>query len=549
MTCWWLEPKGNAVDTLTRHLPMGVAWEAFRIPGKVARRLIEGYAAGYDDMSEALCRLVGEIDPRTTTDLVEEWERALSLPDACLPPADTLEKRRERILFRLAKRRWTTAQDWHDLAALFGLQIRITPGWLIQKPALYAHHYPKRYDLFPKLGRFRVYIDVLNGEFGGYDYGAADRGDGYPVPYGSGNAEYELFKCMIERVKPANVVVIWDAVPVTVAPETMSFAAATLSGRNGMAIDFQDLSMVVRDAGQMNNNFYGNPNAKLVYTAPSVKWIRNAAGVLVSGTTLRTEHAVGGAPIGLRHEAAATNNILWSQAFDNAWWTKSNSTVTASTEVAPDGTTGAFRLEDSNTNTSSHNVQRSNFVSFTGGVVHTLSAYVKPNARSTALLAFGPSAGTGTRVFAVFDLAAKTVTSSGVSGTGWTFSAAGIEDAGNGWCRVWLAGSATATTTGGCNITPNSALSYAGVVGSGVHVWQAQLEAGSRPSSPIVTAGATVTRAADDLKFAQAAFPWNGGTGLYDIDGVTSTPATSGADLVIAPRSGQTHIRNLLWLP
>ena len=218
MTCHWLEPKGDAADTLARHFSLGHAWQAFRTPGKTARKLLEGYAEAYEDMTRALCRLAGEIDPRTTTDLIAEWEAALSLPDACLPSADTIEKRRERILFRLSKRRWTTAQDWHDLAALFGLEIRITPGWLVQKPALYAHQYPKRYDLFPKLGRFRVYIDVLNVDFGGYNYGEADRGPGYPVPYGGGSAEYDLFKCMIERVKPANVVVIWDAVPVTVAP-------------------------------------------------------------------------------------------------------------------------------------------------------------------------------------------------------------------------------------------------------------------------------------------------------------------------------------------
>ena len=210
MACWWLEPNGNAVATLLRHTPLGEAWRAYRTPGKVAARLYEGYAKAYDDCSAALCRLTAELDPRTTTELLPEWERALALPDACLPAATTLEERRDRLMFRLAKRRWTTAQDWHDLAEIFGLAIAITPGWLVQKPALYAHRYAKRYDLFPKLGRFRVYINILADRSAGYDYGVAGRGPGYPVPYGS-EEKYALFKCLIERVRPANVVVIWDA--------------------------------------------------------------------------------------------------------------------------------------------------------------------------------------------------------------------------------------------------------------------------------------------------------------------------------------------------
>jgi|CXWL01.1.fsa_nt_gi uncharacterized protein YmfQ (DUF2313 family) len=208
MGCFWLEPKGKALEALLRHTPLGVAWEAFRIPGKVAYRLYEAYASALEDAWGALCRLAHEIDPRTTTDLIEEWERALSLPDTCLPEVVTIEERRQRVMFRLEKRRWTTAQDWHDLAAIFGLVITITPGWYVQKPALYAHCYPKRYDLFPKLGRFRVYIDVNNIEFKGYAYD-------YPFEYGLAVEAFSRFQCMIERVRPANVVVIWNQFPDT----------------------------------------------------------------------------------------------------------------------------------------------------------------------------------------------------------------------------------------------------------------------------------------------------------------------------------------------
>lgn len=209
LSCFQFRPRGVAIETLLAHLPPGVAWLAFRIRDKVASKLFEGFAKSYEDASTALCNLFTEVDYRTAIDLIGEWEEAVSLPDSCLPEASTLEQRRAWVRFRLDKRRWSTAQDWKDLAALFDLDIAITPGWYVQEPALYAIHFPGRYDLFPKLGRFRVYINVRGAQPFGYDYGVQGRGPGYPVPYGY-EEQYAQFKCIIERVKPANVVVIWD---------------------------------------------------------------------------------------------------------------------------------------------------------------------------------------------------------------------------------------------------------------------------------------------------------------------------------------------------
>ncbi len=211
MTCQQLEPRGDSRITLLRHTPLGVAWDAFRYPGKVAYKLWQAFASMFDDMSAALCRAHTEIDPRTTTELIGEWETALSLPHPCLPITGTIAERRDQILFRLDKKRWTTAQDWKDLAAFYGLEISVTPGWLYQKPALYPHSYRKRYDLFPKLGRFRVYVDVRNADFGGYPYDGTSKPDHkYPIPYGTSDARLTAFMCMIDRVRPANSIVLWN---------------------------------------------------------------------------------------------------------------------------------------------------------------------------------------------------------------------------------------------------------------------------------------------------------------------------------------------------
>lgn len=216
--CGWLTPRdGDTVALLERHLPSGVAWIAFRTPGKVASRLIAAVSGVFSDAWSFMCRMTAELDPRTTFDLIENWEQAVSLPDECLPGTATIEQRRDQVMFRLAMRRWTTAQDWKDLAELFGLTIDVTPGWYVQEPALFGYFtFPLRFDIFPKLGRFRVYIDITNVEFAGFEFGSpgTNADIGFPIPFGDIDERIGRFRCIIERVRPANVVVIWNEFPI-----------------------------------------------------------------------------------------------------------------------------------------------------------------------------------------------------------------------------------------------------------------------------------------------------------------------------------------------
>lgn len=213
MSYWWLTPLNRSQDVITRHLPLGPAWRGFRAYGKRMYRMLTALAGPFEDAWTALAGLVPEMSPYTTSAFLSDWQTACGLPDACLWQADTIEEQRAQIVYRLSKRRWTTAQDWHDLAALFDLIIRITPGWYVQKPALYAFEYPKRYDLFPRLGRFRVYIDIVGIQLGGYVYGYPEPGDGYPIPYGLASTKADQFLCLLERVRPANVVIIYNGNP------------------------------------------------------------------------------------------------------------------------------------------------------------------------------------------------------------------------------------------------------------------------------------------------------------------------------------------------
>jgi hypothetical protein len=105
----------------------------------------------------------------------------------------------------------------------------------------------------------------------------------------------------------------------------------------GLAIDFAQNSALVRWPASPGSQFSGIPSALLTYTSPSSKYVCSSAGVLMAGTTLRTDHDFATlAPIGLRIEEARTNVVLHNRDLTNAAWVKTNITA-AKDQTGVDG--------------------------------------------------------------------------------------------------------------------------------------------------------------------------------------------------------------------
>lgn len=84
-------------------LPRGPIWEARA--GSNLRKLLTALA---QEPSRAYQRdqdLLAEMDPRTTTELISDWERVVGLPDSCLAEVPTdLQERRDLVTARWVKR-------------------------------------------------------------------------------------------------------------------------------------------------------------------------------------------------------------------------------------------------------------------------------------------------------------------------------------------------------------------------------------------------------------------------------------------------------------
>jgi hypothetical protein len=211
------------------------------------------------------------------------------------------------------------------------------------------------------------------------------------------------------------------------------------------------------------------PTTSAAVYAPAVDWLA-AQGVY-----------------GLRSEAAATNLVLWSTAFDDAAWNKTDATITANAGVAPDGTTTADLLYPTTTGTI-----RGAYQGFTAAATtYTASIFAKAAGKSSIRFIEFP----GSLTAGTVDLSTGAVT--GVL-AGYTFT---VSDSNSGWRRIQMTAAATAGTRYlQFMVTDSAGTATATVNGTdGVLLWGAQIETGSRASSPILTLGATATRAADAL--------------------------------------------------
>ena len=249
-------------------------------------------------------------------------------------------------------------------------------------------------------------------------------------------------------------------------------------------------------------------NNLITFTRDSIGTFVGSNGLIqtaASGVPRFDHNPTTGESLGLLVEEARTNRVTYSEDFANVAWIKSNATVTASQDIAPNGALTGSLLYPTATSTSAAIYQ--------GWVLNgyaTMSVYAK-SAGKNFLVLWRPDFVSGN---AWFNLATGEVASVS-AGT------ASIVFVGNGWYRCTYVSTvqvvnnsmiiSVADANGSVAVTASGT--------SGIYIWGAQAESspslGSFPTSYIPTTTATVTRAADVASITGANFSswYNANTG------------------------------------
>lgn len=322
--------------------------------------------------------------------------------------------------------------------------------------------------------------------------------------------------------------------------------AAAVKAAPGFQLDFLALIALVRGGPAP---YSGDPNGLLTYTSPSQKYVCDAAGLLVPGTTLRCDHhPTTHAKLGLRIEGQRTNLAVRSETLASPW-NQGNTTNIDSGVPSPIQGVNYRRLQATTATNTNVSLPISGAASAAGNV---FSVFVRK----------GSGASDGNKFFlrnvtTAVNLRAATinydtgVVTHGVGVEGVSASAQPMADGGYRLQIVLPAGFP--------GVTPGNQLQgyvcfpgdveaageYALAVG-------AQMEAGVVPSSYIKTEDAQITRAADDITLPLNKFPWRDGSGEMWLNGNAVTPVVDGSDLDIAAMcfvAGVTHLQTLTWVP
>ena len=175
---------------------------------------------------------------------------------------------------------------------------------------------------------------------------------------------------------------------------------------------------------------------------------------------------------GVVPQGGRRNLLERTEEFDNAYWTKTAVTVSTNTSATTDSVgSNTADVVSETTNTAFHFVELQTAISF-AATQYTFTAYLKQGTQRYA----GIHINDGTARGCSIDL------QTGTLGTPYGSATASRVVLANGWYRLTVTATVSATASGQVAIymsNSNSLASYAGNTANNIYIWGAQLETGS----------------------------------------------------------------------
>lgn len=190
-------------QSVANFLPGGEIFRAKNIDDSNFRKLLRGLSKEFGLLENKIKEVADEHYVATTVNLLEQWESALGIPDNCFKVnGKTIEERHKQIITKLALSNIITRQDFIDLAAYFGIHIEIEGGAL---GGVFPLTFPILFSNNAKEARFTMVIKFV-GESPGNVFPLK-----FPIKFTDDPKKF--IKCLFEKLKPANVKIIYQYIP------------------------------------------------------------------------------------------------------------------------------------------------------------------------------------------------------------------------------------------------------------------------------------------------------------------------------------------------
>ena len=189
--------KDEITDSLAAFMPNGRVFAAKGVADSTLRKYLNGLSKELFRIHEQMNLMSEDHDINLTVNFLEQWESAVGIPDDCFDGAGTLEERRRAILAKFAQMNLTTEQDFIDLAALFEVTITIVQGSTV---GVFPMTFPFILFNSGKEARFTMFVQ--------FDTPLETFPYTFPITFG--DATRGLIECLFNKLKPANVQIIYQ---------------------------------------------------------------------------------------------------------------------------------------------------------------------------------------------------------------------------------------------------------------------------------------------------------------------------------------------------
>jgi uncharacterized protein YmfQ (DUF2313 family) len=177
-------------DSLARYVPGGPLFSAKNQENSNLRGLLKGLSGELFRANGYLKTYSEQLIPSQGDIFINEWERALGIPDACFSGTGSLDDRWIAVLAKLAGSGVQTAEDFEEFALIFGLVVDVQSG--IESGLTFNTL---------KEARHTIVVSVA----------LPDRFT-YTFPIVFGNNLINLMQCVFARLRPAHCRVIFEEV-------------------------------------------------------------------------------------------------------------------------------------------------------------------------------------------------------------------------------------------------------------------------------------------------------------------------------------------------
>lgn len=216
------------------------------------------------------------------------------------------------------------------------------------------------------------------------------------------------------------------------------------------------------------------------------------------------------------------NKLTRSEEFDDVAWTKTNATIVADNDEAPDDTTTMDRIVETVTS-GVHEVEE-NVTDVSTGIKHTFDVFVRAAERTKVRLILNGAAFIGESV--EFDLTAATATNGPTppDASNIEIIPGTVDSGGNSVFRISITATASASGIGTSTIgilDEAGASSYAGDITKGLSIWGAQFVVNSTSLQYVKSEATIITASSGDIIIERVG---DAGTGLV--------VATTGGEII-----------------